>query len=69
MTAMTEAEVVALRKTHEMEVIGRDCPKPVRTFEEASVPEFVLKEIMKASCRRFSAERSASTAYASPWRA
>ena len=38
----------AWRRKHEITVFGTNVPKPVRTFEEASVPEFMLKEIMKA---------------------
>jgi ATP-dependent RNA helicase DDX5/DBP2 len=45
---MGEGEVLAFRAKHEMTVKGENVPKPVRTFEEASVPEFVLAEITKA---------------------
>lgn len=45
MTKRTEDEVREFRKKHEMTVFGDNVPKPVTNFEEASVPEFVLKEI------------------------
>jgi len=32
-------------------VEGRNCPKPVRTFEEASFPEYVLQEVARAGFR------------------
>ena len=46
-TAMSEPEVVALRKKADMTCVGADVPKPVRTFEEASFPVYVLEEIKK----------------------
>jgi ATP-dependent RNA helicase DDX5/DBP2 len=45
---MSPEEVDEWRRRHEITVTGTNIPKPVRTFEEASVPEFMLKEIMKA---------------------
>ena len=48
MTQMTEDEVREWRQRHEITVSGASAPKPVRTFEEASVPEFMLQEIIKA---------------------
>ena len=47
-TKMTAEETKNLRQKHEITVSGTNIPKPVRTFEEASVPEFMLKEIEKA---------------------
>lgn len=47
-TAMTQDEVSEWRGRAEITVAGTDVPKPVRTFEEASVPEFMLNEITKA---------------------
>lgn len=35
------------RKKVGITVIGRGVPKPVITFEEASMPEYVLKEVLK----------------------
>ena len=45
MTKRSEDEIREFRKKHEMTVYGDNIPKPVTNFEEASVPEFVLKEI------------------------
>jgi ATP-dependent RNA helicase DDX5/DBP2 len=47
-TGMTTDEVNRWRQRHEITVQGENVPKPVRTFEEASVPEFMLQEILKA---------------------
>jgi len=44
-TAMTPEEEQAYRIKHEMTIIGTGIPKPVRTFEEASMPEYVLNEV------------------------
>ena len=46
-TACTEAEVQEIRKKADMTIIGNDVPKPVRTFDEASFPSYVLGEIKK----------------------
>jgi len=46
-TAMSEQEVVTLRKVSDMTCVGDNIPKPVRTFEEASFPVYVLDEIKK----------------------
>lgn len=35
------------RKDKEIVVVGHGVPKPVLTFEEASMPEYVLREVMK----------------------
>ena len=45
---MTEDEVRDWRERHEITVKGDNVPKPVRNFEEASVPEFMLKDILAA---------------------
>ncbi|CAM6012246.1 unnamed protein product [Sphagnum balticum] len=47
-TALTEDEVAAYRRKREITVEGRNVPKPVRTFEEASFPDYVLHEVLKA---------------------
>jgi len=36
------------RKDNEMELVGKDIPKPVMTFKESPFPEYVLKEIEAA---------------------
>ena len=46
--ARSEADVMAFRKENEMTIEGTDIPKPVTSFEEASFPDYVLKEIQKA---------------------
>jgi len=45
---MAQQDVDDWRRRHEITVFGTNVPKPVRTFEEASVPEFMLNEILKA---------------------
>jgi ATP-dependent RNA helicase DDX5/DBP2 len=35
------------RKSKDITVIGNGIPKPVMTFEEASMPEYVLREVLK----------------------
>ncbi|KAH9558302.1 hypothetical protein CY35_06G001400 [Sphagnum magellanicum] len=47
-SALTEDEVAAYRRRREITVEGRNVPKPVRTFEEASFPDYVLHEVLKA---------------------
>mmetsp|Transcript_30375 Transcript_30375/g.49089 ORF Transcript_30375/g.49089 Transcript_30375/m.49089 type:complete len:476 (+) Transcript_30375:111-1538(+) len=44
----TDHEVEMYRRQKSVTVTGRECPKPVRSFEEASFPEYVLDEIRKA---------------------
>eukprot|EP00250_Pteridium_aquilinum_P006339 c16281_g1_i1 orf=170-1819(+) len=46
--ALTEEEVLAYRRRRDITVEGRDIPKPVRTFDEASFPDYVLQEVLKA---------------------
>eukprot|EP00249_Psilotum_nudum_P018978 c27050_g1_i1 orf=132-1856(+) len=46
--AMTEEDVAAFRRQMEITVEGKDIPKPVRTFQEASFPDYVLQEVLKA---------------------
>jgi len=47
-TATTEEEAQAFREEHDITVEGHDVPKPVRTFEEASFPLYILQEIQAA---------------------
>lgn len=35
------------RRSKDITVIGRGIPKPVMSFEEASMPEYVLREVLK----------------------
>jgi ATP-dependent RNA helicase DDX5/DBP2 len=43
----SEADAVQWRKGHDITIIGSGIPKPVYTFEEASMPEYVLREVLK----------------------
>eukprot|EP00897_Mesotaenium_endlicherianum_P008198 jgi/Mesen1/7406/ME000388S06621 len=47
-TACTDEEVEAYRRKRQISIEGRLVPKPVRTFEEASFPDYVLHEVLKA---------------------
>jgi len=47
-SAMSDYETEEYRRRRAITCHGRDVPKPVRTFEEASFPEYVLDEIRKA---------------------
>eukprot|EP01102_Stenamoeba_stenopodia_P001080 TRINITY_DN1094_c0_g2_i10.p1 TRINITY_DN1094_c0_g2~~TRINITY_DN1094_c0_g2_i10.p1 ORF type:complete len:540 (-),score=88.56 TRINITY_DN1094_c0_g2_i10:1105-2679(-) len=42
---LTEQEVADWRKSVSIGVSGRDVPKPIRTFEEAGFPPYLLKEL------------------------
>ncbi|PNG99538.1 ATP-dependent RNA helicase DBP2 [Tetrabaena socialis] len=44
----TEAEVEDFRKHKQIHVYGDGVPKPVASFEEASFPEYVLAEVLRA---------------------
>jgi len=41
------AEAEAWRRTKQVSIEGRGVPKPVYTFEEASMPDYVLSEVIK----------------------
>jgi ATP-dependent RNA helicase DDX5/DBP2 len=43
--AMTEAEADEIRRKHGISILRGHAPKPVRTFEEASFPDYILEEI------------------------
>ena len=45
----SQAEVDAFRRKREMTTAGRDVPKPVKTFNEAGFPRYVMDEV-KAHC-------------------
>lgn len=47
-TNRSDAQVAEYRAKREIHVTGQGVPKPVTTFEEASFPEYVLKEVTKA---------------------
>jgi len=44
---MSESEAHRWRQEHDITVSGRDVPKPVRDFHEASFPEYLLKEFQQ----------------------
>lgn len=43
----SEAEAIQWRHDNDIKIIGNGIPKPVYTFEEASMPEYVLREVLK----------------------
>lgn len=46
--AMTDEEVRAFREKHAMNLQGTGIPKPVRSFVEASFPDYLLNELKAA---------------------
>lgn len=46
------------RKKRDIRAITKDMPNPVRTFDEASFPEYVLAEVLKAGFKEPSAIQS-----------
>lgn len=44
-TNRSQREVDEFRKSHEMSVHGKDVPRPVESFDEASFPQYVLSEV------------------------
>jgi len=46
-TKRSDEEANAWRASKQIVVVGRDVPKPCFTFEEASMPEYVLSEVLK----------------------
>ena len=44
----TPEEVEQYRREKQIHVYGDGVPKPVKTFEEASFPEYVLEEVLRA---------------------
>ena len=47
MTKRSDEEANAWRASKQIVVGGTDVPKPVMTFDEASMPEYVLTEVLK----------------------
>ncbi|CDS08010.1 hypothetical protein LRAMOSA01959 [Lichtheimia ramosa] len=45
--ARSEAEVARMRGDANMTVIGHDVPKPLKTFDEANFPSYVMKELQQ----------------------
>jgi len=48
---MSDKDVEEWRTTYAMRITGEDVPRPVRTFEEAGFPDYVLEEVKKAGFR------------------
>ena len=46
-TARPDSEAQAWRASKQIVVVGAGVPKPCLTFEEASMPEYVLSEVLK----------------------
>ena len=46
-TARPDSEAEAWRKDHGISIVGEGIPKPTLTFEEASMPQYVLGEVEK----------------------
>lgn len=46
--AQSPEEVEEFRRKHKMTIYGHGVPKPVKSFEEASFPDYLLAEIKKA---------------------
>jgi len=46
-TARTEDWAADWRRSKDITCVGAGIPKPCMTFEEASMPEYVLKEVLK----------------------
>jgi ATP-dependent RNA helicase DDX5/DBP2 len=42
------SDVQRYRDEHQITLHGRDIPKPIITFEEANLPDFLMKEFVKA---------------------
>lgn len=45
--ARSEADVAKMRGDANMTVIGHDVPKPLKTFDEANFPSYVMKELQQ----------------------
>jgi len=46
-TKRPDAEANAWRASKQISIVGHDVPKPCMTFEEASMPEYILSEVLK----------------------
>lgn len=47
MTKRDEYEANAWRTSKQIQIVGKNVPKPCMTFEEASMPEYILSEVIK----------------------
>ena len=43
----SENEAEQWRRSVQITIVGKGIPKPVHTFEEASMPEYILREVLK----------------------
>merc|ERR1719463_803208 len=49
---MSEQEAESIRRSKNITIVeGQSVPKPVRTFEEASFPDYVLEEVSRVGFR------------------
>ncbi len=48
MTARSAEEIARYRQKRDIHIQGEGVPKPVATFEEASFPEYVQAELLRA---------------------
>ena len=46
-TKRNEQDATDWRASKQIVVVGRDVPKPCLTFDEASMPEYILTEVLK----------------------
>ena len=46
-TKRSEQDATDWRASKQIVVVGRDVPKPCLTFDEASMPEYILSEVLK----------------------
>mmetsp|Transcript_23352 Transcript_23352/g.29312 ORF Transcript_23352/g.29312 Transcript_23352/m.29312 type:complete len:179 (+) Transcript_23352:135-671(+) len=46
-TSRSDQESNAWRQQHQIQIQGQGIPKPCLSFEEASMPEYILSEVMK----------------------
>ena len=47
-SSMKEEDVTAWRKKRDIVVFGNNIPRPIRTFEEAGFPSYIMAEIERA---------------------
>ncbi|GBG90510.1 hypothetical protein CBR_g50854 [Chara braunii] len=57
-TALTDLDVAEYRRRRDISVEGTGVPKPIRTFDEASFPDYVLHEVLKAGFKEPTAIQS-----------
>jgi len=55
---MTDKEVAEFYKSKQISIQGRDIPKPIRTFEDASFPDYIMQELLAAGFKEPTAIQS-----------